>query len=127
MSDDGKINADPGVRLQQLANSFGENGSYQSICADDLGAQTIAAKLAAAASGWPCIDAAFSASQCTFVDHPAGGGAVTLPSCTTTGGAAPCWTLGPDGSCTNGHVVEFKRDPAAAPVKNTTATCTRAP
>jgi hypothetical protein len=119
--------ADPGVRLQQFADSFGANGSYQSICADGLGAQTIAAKLAAAAAGWPCLDNSLAAKQCTFVDHLAGGGTATLPSCTATNGAAPCWSLGPDGSCTNGHVVEFKRDANAAPVASTTATCTRTP
>jgi hypothetical protein len=123
--------ADPSVRLQQLTAAFGPNGRFDTICAVDLGKtlQAAAAQLEMLASSWPCLDAAASASTCTFVDHVRDGDGgirdVALPSCALTNDVAPCWTLPASTSCASGRLVQFKRVSGAA-VVGTTATCQRA-
>jgi hypothetical protein len=119
---------DPAIRIKQFVDAFGANGLFEGICDADLGQsmRVAAAQLQSVISGWPCLDAAATASTCTFVDHVRDGDGgvrdVPLPACATTGGVAPCWTLPEVSNCATGRLVQFVRESGTS-VVGTTATC----
>ena len=97
----------PSVRLQQWAEAFANHGLLQSICANSFAAslQLAATSLSALVHqcGTPALRDADPATpgldpDCAVIDQtPAGQTAV--PACAATGGAPPCWRIGPGQNC----------------------------
>jgi hypothetical protein len=101
--------ADPGIRTNQLAAQFGDNGFASSICEADYGPvlERLASQIGAALAG-PCISDPIADDparagyqpQCTaemFTSNGLGGlVSQSLPACADNGGAAPCWSLSSD-------------------------------
>lgn len=107
--------AAPAVRLAKFVDSFGDGGLFESICRDDFAPamQHIARKITEQIA--PCVEgrvydtdvaAAGIQPDCSVSENgydelanPTPG--VGVPSCASTGGAAPCWRLEApaDGAC----------------------------
>jgi hypothetical protein len=114
--------ADPGVRMKELADAFGGNGVFQSICGASLApasqriAEEIGKKMAL-----PCLT-----GTCQAVDHfedASGLRSVPLQACSETKDVAPCWyTDAPTASCATG-ALKFRRPPAPNGLQSTTFTC----
>jgi|HubBroStandDraft_6_1064221.scaffolds.fasta_scaffold74412_2 hypothetical protein len=112
---------DPSVRTAQWLAAFGDQGALASICDNSYASSmsAIAAKAGALVSP-PCLtDTVRQDSdgqpQCTVTEH-AGGTDQFVPSCLTSVGAAPCWTLATDASLCPGGGAAFtvSADPNAA-------------
>jgi len=95
---------DPGVRTQQLAAAFGNNGLVLSICDASFspsmdGAGTLLKSLIAA----PCLPGSIggtptlSGPDCKVTEHYVDGNGASVdtdvPSCADNGNAGPCWKL----------------------------------
>jgi hypothetical protein len=124
---------DPAVRLNTVINSA-INHSISSICADDYtGALQTAANLIVSAIGGGCIPSCLTdlaMPDCVVEDVTTNqDGTVTvneIPSCTTSGGAHPCWSMDMKSSCTTspqGVGVTINRDGAAPPNTNARVSC----
>jgi len=95
----------PSVRTAQWIRAFGDNGVLTSIC--DATYQSALGKIAtkiAGLAGPNCITEVIQrdvngAPTCTVTSHATHDGGVTdrtIPSCSASGGASPCWTLSTD-------------------------------
>jgi hypothetical protein len=109
------------IRVKKFVESFGNNGSLHSICADDFSPamKQIGEKLAATLST-PCIESSLADTrpdpgvqpECEVIDRvpdPAGGyDDVAVPPC--GGGQPTCWQLKPDPACArSGFRLEVRR------------------
>ena len=121
---------DPGVRTNQLAAQFADNGFASSICDADFGPalERLAAQIGAKMAG-PCISEPIADDparagyqpQCTAeMFSTTAQGSITsqsLPACADNGGAAPCWSLATDAAgCQLPQITQ-----AAAPPMSATA------
>jgi hypothetical protein len=92
--------ADPGVRLSQFVEEFGDRGLVYSFCSTDYGpALTDIAKAVGQLLGPKCVTGTIASKpgsttpDCTVTDV-VGSSQTVIPRC-ATGGAAVCWTLDP--------------------------------
>jgi hypothetical protein len=112
---------DPSVRTAQWIAAFGDQGLLASICDNSYASSmtAIAAKAGALVSP-PCLTDTVRQNsdgqpQCTVTEH-AGGADQFVPSCLTSVGAAPCWTLATDAALcpAGGSAFTVSADPSAA-------------
>jgi hypothetical protein len=100
--------ADPGVRLWDALQSFGDRGVFESICNSSFApafqriAQTLGGPLLP-----PCVAVPAGGPGCTVIDRWVDGSgkhAARLPSCSEAGGTTPCWDLvADDAGCPSGE------------------------
>jgi hypothetical protein len=128
---------DPGVRLADLLDAFGTNGSFQSICDLSLrpAVEPIASRVGAMTP--PCLEAKLVdadvttpglQASCTLVDHVVGAGSLRVdtpvPACAQNGNTAPCWSLALDAACgAGGWLVKVAREGIQPTSLTTTVTC----
>jgi hypothetical protein len=99
------IFADPAVRLNQVSQSLGAHGTFESICNGDMsGPLGDIATLMANPLGPACIPPpAAPGLGCTVVDRWTDGGgthqATVLPACADPTATIPCWSLVDDAAC----------------------------
>ena len=118
--------ADPSPRLADFVAGFGANGLQLPICADEFAPalQRIADKIGQQFTK-PCFTERVAkrpgtaTDDCTVVSHTpnAVGGVIdsSVPPCSDTGGAGPCWQLvAGQGTCT-GQTVDVLPDPGLPP------------
>jgi hypothetical protein len=98
------------LRIKEFVESFGQNGSLHSICADDFSpamqqiGERLAAKLATPCITAPIVDTRPDPgvqADCQVIDRiprDKGFEDVLLPAC-GGGNPVPCWRLTPDSSC----------------------------
>jgi hypothetical protein len=122
----GTVDGAPAVRLKQLIDAFGANGTFETICADDFGPalQRIAQQVGQLFA--PCLPA--DPSACKFVDNVLNAAGFStpraLPPCKDATDAGPCWSATPSVACPSGQTAVFKRPlPNDPTVVSTTATC----
>jgi hypothetical protein len=126
--------ADPGVRLKELTDAFGANGTFQSICSASFmpALEKIAQEIGKKTSGIACLDGVpdadpdapgFQADHCQGVDLLEPTGSVPLKSCEETGAVAPCWELGPPTAGCPSGAVRFQRDTVPLGLTATRFTC----
>jgi hypothetical protein len=124
--------ADPGVRLRQFTQEFGDFGSSYSYCDDsfDVTVADIASRIREFLDP-PCItgtlhdaDPSLDGLQpsCTVVDQipSPGGGNVEAPiaACDANGNTPPCWSLvdpDPNACLRNSHALKVNRGGADVP------------
>lgn len=96
------ILGDPAVRTAQWIAAFGDNGVFESICDNSYTSSLSQIAVRVGLLVDPrCIAGAIQPDSegqptCTVSEHVTEGGGVTthvVPSCATSGGAAPCWSL----------------------------------
>jgi hypothetical protein len=128
--------ADPGVRMKELTDAFGENGVFQTICGTSLepASQRIAEEIGkrmepACLIGIPDAQPGTPGFQpdCRVVDHFgsafSGQTDVPLQTCLETKDVAPCWyTDAPTSACASG-AVRFRRPADPGDLRSTTFTC----
>jgi hypothetical protein len=106
-SNDGRA-ADPGVRVAELVRAFGDNGLFQTICADSFepALTAIGDLVVRAVTGVPCLDAGTPVDQCKFVVQ---GTQVETPlrRCRESGDAGPCWSAAPGAACGDGLLIQL--------------------
>jgi len=96
--------ADPAVRLNQLTESLGPYGRFESICGDSMYTplRRIAATMTRPLRD-ACVSRPSSPPACQVVDRWTDGDgikhAAVLPSCADASGITPCWSLVDDPSC----------------------------
>ena len=125
---DGFTDGDPGVRIKQWVDAFGDNGVFQSVCADSYAAAlTRIAQQIEKALGPPCLPATVDPNKCTVVetgtDGPGLFSNVTHPRCKDASDTGTCWDVGPStATCSQPFVL---RNPGIPPGANpfTTVTC----
>lgn len=111
---------DPSVRTAQWIAAFGDQGFLASICDNSYASSmTAIAVQAGALVSAPCLTETVRQDndgqpQCTVTEH-AGGTDRFVPSCLTSVGAAPCWTLATDTALcpTGGSAFTVSADPDA--------------
>jgi hypothetical protein len=110
--------ADPGVRLQQFAQSFGANGLTYPICVNNFGPafQTIAMKLSQVMASPSCLQGTIRNKMpssgtfmpdCTVTEIIPNGATTTIPSCDVNANTAPCWQLATSATCAGGNVLQL--------------------
>ncbi|HVU51180.1 MAG TPA: hypothetical protein VHL80_10865 [Polyangia bacterium] len=120
---------DPGVRIKQWVDAFGDNGVFESVCADSYApALTHIAEQVGKAMGPPCLPAEVDATRCTFTDRVVDAqGQVTstrLQQCADTADAGPCWRVATDASsCPTGQVLTTNRPGSVDASLTTVVTC----
>jgi hypothetical protein len=112
--------ADPAVRLNQLAESLGPYGHFESICGDSMNtplrriASLLTRPLARA-----CVARPSNQAYCQVVDRWIDGDGikqvVELPRCIDAPGVTPCWSLADDSGCRPTEQL-FTVDRGAGPV-----------
>jgi hypothetical protein len=128
--------ATAGLRLKQFVESFGDNGTFFSICNDDFSpalekiGEKLAARLGRTCITAPLVDTDLNNDRidadCQVTDKiPQSGGGTkseVLPACTKGKSASgSCWTMEKDTGCTaSGYRLDVKRDNPL--VANTTQT-----
>lgn len=120
--------ANPAVRMRTFVDAFGANGTWHSICQDDLrpAMKQIGEKVAAKI-GVPCIGAVLADTdqnaagiqpECQVIDRrPVQGGYQDAPvAICPQPGDTPCWSLTPDAMCTaSGFKITVDRKGKMAP------------
>jgi len=135
--------ADPAVRVDEWVRAFGANGVFQVICNDSFrdALQVIATRLGKLI-GDPCVEGKVldtagnlwmqggaAPPDCAVVDHSYNDQGIKIdtavPSCVTSGGAAPCWEIqGQGGMCKAGQFfVKFTREGMQPSDLNSTVSC----
>jgi hypothetical protein len=99
---DGTV-GDPGVRTEELARQFGDNGLVVPICdADFASSMDLAATLLKSMSVAPCLPGPIGVktnvgTDCNVTEHYMDSNGMPvdkqIPSCSENGKAAPCWQL----------------------------------
>jgi hypothetical protein len=105
--------ADPGIRLNAMADSFPGLSHVESICSTELGPQAsrLGAKLATLVDN-TCLPVALSARADCIVEDTSDfqASADTLLPCTGSGApGTTCFTIANDASCSSGQRLEFTR------------------
>lgn len=128
--------ADPGIRVKELADAFGENGVFHSICGNtlELASQRIAEEIGKRMAP-TCLTGISDAQpstpgfqpDCQVVDHFgsdfSGQRDVPLKACSETKDVAPCWfTDAPTTACASG-ALSFLRPAERGDLRSTTFTC----
>lgn len=128
--------ADPGIRVKELADAFGGNGVFQSICGSSLepASQRIAEEIGRRMEP-TCLTGISDAQpgtpgfqpDCQVVDHFgsafSGQSDVPLKTCRETKDVAPCWyTDAPTTDCVSG-ALKFLRPADRGDLRSTTFTC----
>ena len=96
--------ADPAVRLNQLAESMGPYGHFESICGDSMYtplrriAAVMTKPLARACVARPSVQAWCQVVD-RWIDDDGIKQAVVLPRCVDAPGVTPCWSLTDDDGC----------------------------
>jgi hypothetical protein len=115
----------PAMRIQELVDAFGDNGTISSICADDFGpALRRTGELVRRSLDRRCLDLPFVDGDprapgiqpdCVVTEKSAGASRA-LPRCSSSG-EKPCWNLLPPGQagngCQKGHYFDVTRASAA--------------
>ena len=129
-SDQMTTSADPGVRMKQFIDAFGENGAFEDLCTDSFAPllRAIAGQIGQV-MGAPCLPANIDPTKCVFVDtvYDPNGVISDVPLRRCMGvDAGPCWDLGPSSdTCPSMALpVVFKRPTPPAP-GSTTGTCSQ--
>jgi hypothetical protein len=124
---------DPAVRLSDLAEAFGANGSFESLCVDSFEpALRRTAEIVKKTVAPPCLtDKVVDADpatpmlepDCTAVAYDDHGSSAPLARCAGTAGVA-CWELVSDAaSCGEGKRVGFRLAPGWVSSPEATLTC----
>ena len=129
----GGIFGDPAVRLNQLTETLGPYGHFETICGDSMNTSlSHIATMMTKPLAFSCVARPASAAGCQVLDRlidGSGGKAVTeIPPCAQTG-SGPCWSLVNDPSCLSTEqrlVVDRAGAPVPAGVM-TAIDCTGAP
>jgi hypothetical protein len=119
-------NADPGIRLGQFVQGFGDHGLYLTICADSFKpaldgiAYAIGQVIGPACIEGTLVDKDRDRSNgvqpdCTVTDHTSDGDGKRVdslvPPCADVGGTPPCWQLadGTDKACPGSKLLSINR------------------